>query len=416
MESKPRTNPAARAFRLWLAVGLAAWFGVVLADAPVVGAITLKLGEAWLVASDGVRRPAAEKASLQAGEAVETAASGHVHLRFIDGGTVAVRPGSRLVVLEYRDPASGGAVRFRLERGVVRSITGRFGEADRSRFRLNTPIVAIGITGTDFVVESSEQRTRAIVYSGGIIAAPFDDACTPGGLGPCVSPRARELTAAMGPFMLEIKRGDLTPALLPRNGLAAAEEARKTADAALPKTEALTQAVAVEAIPDIPLPAALAWGRWPQAAVWPDDDLTLPREEAAAGRERVAENSRYVLYRLPQTEPLPTQGVAQLTLAGAQAHLVQPGQALPAQVLDGQLSLDFAARRFATQLTLESQPTGRVPFAAAGALAPDGSFALIDWQTRVKGAWGAGGSGPSAAYLFERATPQGMLMGITQWR
>ena len=35
----------------------------------------------------------------------------------------------------------------------MRSITGQWGEAARDRFRLNTPIAAIGVRGTDFIVE-----------------------------------------------------------------------------------------------------------------------------------------------------------------------------------------------------------------------------------------------------------------------
>lgn len=394
--------------------------GLVRAAPTPVGTITLVLGEAWVIADDGQRHPAVKSATIQSGQTIETAASGHLHVRFLDGGVIAVRPASRLVIEDYRDPRTGGAIRFRLERGAVRSITGAWGETDHSRFRLNTPIAAIGISGTDFVVQGNDDLVRAVVYQGGIIVAPFDAACRPEDLGPCGGERARSLTAEMG-LMLELKRGNPTPILVPKNGLAAREEARRVAEsAALPKSETLTQAAAGQTLPapapvPAPLPATLVWGHWAHVPAWPDD-ATLPREAAAAGRERVAENSRYVLYRLPQTEPLPVTGVAQFTLAGAQAHLVRTDGVLPAQVLDGRLTLDFAGRRFDTALSLSAQPIGSVPFVASGTIRPDGTFSLIEWQNRLHGAYGVGGSGPTAAYLFERATPQGMFMGITQWR
>lgn len=389
------------------------------AGAETVGRITLKLGEAWLLGPDGARRPAANGAAVHVGEAIETAASGHVHVRFRDDALVAVRPSTRLIILAYADPAAQGAVRFKLEHGQVRSITGRYGERDRSRFRLNTPIAAIGIIGTDFTVATDERLTRIAVASGGIVAAPFDANCRPDDLGPCSGERTRLLTAAMGDLMLEIRADGSAPILVPRNGLAA-EAVRRVAEPPVSVAETVTQAQATEQISPLAQPpaqpATLAWGRWAHAPQWPGDTLARPREEAAAGRELVADNSRYGLYRLPQSEPLPASGVVTLGLAGAQAHLVRPDGVMPAQVQDGRLTLDFGARRFATQLNLSSQPTGQVPYAAAGAIAPDGTFSLIELQTRLKGAWGSGGSGPAAAYLFERATPQGMFMGITLWR
>jgi len=394
------------AMMLLLLTGRLAW-----AQAAAVGTVTLKLGEAWLVAADGSRRPAT--GPVHAGDTLETAASGHVHVRFADGGLIAVRPASRLVIADYADPAAGGAVRFRLERGQMRAITGGYGEADRKRFRLNTPIAAIGIAGTDFVTQTDAQLTRVAVLQGGIVAAPLGADCRADDLGPCAGPGARDLTAAMGELMLEIRAGEATPLLVPRNGLAAAQQAER-AVAAMQEAvdESITQVQAQARL----TPDTLVWGRWAHAPAWEGDTLSRPREEVAAGREQVAENDRYVLYRLPQAEPLSNAGIATLGLAAAQAHLVQSTGVAPAQVRDGRLTLDFTARHFSTTLSLDSVPTGPVPFTAAGPIRPDGTFSLIEWQNRLWGAYGTGGGGPSAGYVFERATPQGMFTGITLWR
>ena len=48
----------------------------------------------------------------------------------------------------------------------MRSVTGQWGEASRDRFRLNTPIAAIGVKGTDFVVKVENGKTFASVLSG----------------------------------------------------------------------------------------------------------------------------------------------------------------------------------------------------------------------------------------------------------
>lgn len=378
-----------------------------------VGEITLSLGEAWVVDDKGERREVRAQGAVHEGEAIETSASGHVHVRLVDGGLISVRPNSRLRIAEYGDPARGGAVRLQLEHGRARSITGRYGESDRSRFRLNTPIVAIGINGTDFLVDSNREVTQVAVFSGSIIAAPLDDACRPEGLGPCHTERARRLSADMGPWLLEIMPHKRTPRLLPRGEDFAQAPAKPVSPAAAELAVDLVKG-STPPLPSPADPAALVWGRWAHAPAWPEDRLP-EAGQVAAGRERVAENARYVLYRLPQNEPTPTQGRVQLGLAAAQAHLVQPQGVVPAAVREGRLDIDFAARVFATALTLDSAPTGRVSFAAAGALGPDGAFARTEFYTRIQGAYTTGG-GPAAAYLFEHATPQGMFMGLTEWR
>ncbi len=392
--------------------------GLVHAEPPVVGQVSLRLGQAWLIGAQGGRRPLEVEDPVRVGDLVETAASGHVHIRFVDGAVLSVRPNSRLHLADYGDPASGGAIRFKLERGVVRSITGRYGESDRHRFRLNTPIAAIGIAGTDFVVAGDERITRVTVTSGAVIAAPLDIDCRPEDLGPCNTPRALKLAADMGEVMLEIRPHAPAPQLVPKQDLALTEYARRVvSDKAAEASEALTSTAAEKGLGQAASkPAALVWARWDHAPAWPGDHLTQPRALAAEGRERVAENVRYALYRLPQPDPLPTAARLDLGLTAAQAHLLRPGEVLPARVLDGQLALDFALRRFDTRLTLESAPTGQVPFAAAGRIEPDGSFKLIEWQRRLSGAYGVDAGGPAAAYLFEHATPAGMFMGITQWR
>ncbi|MBK7991598.1 MAG: FecR domain-containing protein [Comamonadaceae bacterium] len=111
-------------------------------------------------------------------------------MRFVDGGRLSVRPASRLQIENYSHSATqpqGSAIKFRLDEGVIRSITGTWGEEARDRFRLNTPMAAIGIKGTDFVVKSDANATAASVYSGAILLAPLDDCAPP--LGSCQTGR-----------------------------------------------------------------------------------------------------------------------------------------------------------------------------------------------------------------------------------
>ena len=168
-----RQHHIARSLAAALAVAGAAVAAA--ATQPVVAEATLVIGVAHLAGSDGLRRTVDRGAEVRVGDRIETEAGGHVHLRFVDGARVSVRPSSRLAIEDYSHSQAGGAgaIKFRLEEGVVRSITGEWGESARERFRLNTPLAAIGIKGTDFVARAEDGRTAASVFSGAIVFSPL---------------------------------------------------------------------------------------------------------------------------------------------------------------------------------------------------------------------------------------------------
>ena len=158
---------------------------------------------------------------LKVGDQLITGAGGHVHVRFIDGAFVAVRPESQLTIEQYSykpEQPERSAVKFQLMQGTARSITGRAGEAAKDRFRLNTPVAAIGVRGTDFVVLTQDSESRAVVNRGAIVVAPIGQGCAAEGLGPCAGLFARELTPAMGDLMARVERGQIE--LVAARGLA----------------------------------------------------------------------------------------------------------------------------------------------------------------------------------------------------
>jgi hypothetical protein len=174
-----------------------------------VGEVTLVIGAARVVGETGNSAHVQRGLPVFAGDRIETEEGGHVHLRFADGAMVSVRPGSRLHIETYRYDSANpqdSAIRLQLERGVARSITGKGGEASRERFRLNTPIAAIGIKGTDFVVQATSEDVRVAVLSGAIVMAPVGVGCTMDAFGPCRTDAARTLSADMGRVMLELNR------------------------------------------------------------------------------------------------------------------------------------------------------------------------------------------------------------------
>ena len=152
-----------------------------------VGEVSLVLGRAYIERANG-RDLIETGTEIRVGDRVFTEGGGHVHVRFIDDALVSVRPSSTLDVVRYDYDASkpqNSAVKFELSEGVARAISGDAAKSARERFRMNTPIAAIGVRGTDFVVSANSRSTRALVNEGAIIMAPYSSECRSEALGPC---------------------------------------------------------------------------------------------------------------------------------------------------------------------------------------------------------------------------------------
>ena len=197
--------------------------------ATMVGEATLVIGVAKVISADGVERSVDRGTAIRVGDRIETGAGGHVHLRFVDGARLSVRPASRLQIENYSrasDASALTAIKFRLDEGVVRSITGAWGEAERDRFRLNTPVAAIGVKGTDFVVKSDGETTLASVYAGAIMLTPIAGVGCQTSFGPCLNGSEKLLSEDMKGQMLSLSRLQATPQLVPAVDLLAQRAVR----------------------------------------------------------------------------------------------------------------------------------------------------------------------------------------------
>lgn len=152
-----------------------------------VGQATLVIGQALLVNESG-RQALKTGMHVHSHDTIVTEANGHVHLRFIDDALVSVRPRSQLKIQAYHydeNHPEQSEVKFDLQSGAARAVSGRAAHAAHDRFRLNTPIAAIGVRGTDFIVSASNDRVRAFVNEGAIVVGAFSDLCQAAALGPC---------------------------------------------------------------------------------------------------------------------------------------------------------------------------------------------------------------------------------------
>ena len=424
-----------------------------------VGKVTLVLGQATLVSSNGVTSALQKGSSVKPGDRIETAGGGHVHIRFVDDALVSVRPSSRLIIEEYEyNPAKvlDSQVRFKLETGVARAISGAAAESAKERFRLNTPLVAIGVRGTDFVVNSQLDQTTAHVNQGAIVMAPLGAGCQASALGPCNTSAATLVSAQMGNVLAEYKDGlgqpELKPYFVRSTYFAAAPDpdvrsakspaspakvdvAAKPDNSVIQVTSVVSGGIftaAVEDLPHVPgpveppvlpptppappAPPALVWGHWVKPTG--SGDFSEPFRVAALGRDVTVGNNDYVLYRTPSDSGLtaiqPSLGTVGFQLQQAHA-LFRPwgGVNQEATAGTGTLSINFATRQFQTQLELNHAAAGAHTLASQGVVLSDGMFGGATATQKVIGATTL--DGKNAGYMFEKNVDSGVFNGITLW-
>lgn len=426
-----------------LSVPLTSWAQTPETDArAIVGEVTMVIGVARIAGADGAARKVERSGQIRVGDKIETDAGGHVHLRFVDGGRLSIRPASRLTIENYQHSAgdsSLSAIKFRLDEGVVRSITGAWGEAARERFRLNTPVAAIGVKGTDFVVRSDAENTAASVYLGAIVLSPLPGCAN--SVGPCQSGLEKLLSEDMKGQMLQLSRAQAAPQLVPAVDLLAQNIHRPTgagvsdasASAAAdkpPRPESgvvyasALQAIAgesrsVNGVVSDSNPGQLSWGRWSATPFIEGDQLSRSAADAAKGgtRESTLGNGIYGLYRSTSGAnavfaPAETSASFRLNAGAAQLNL-NDARTEPVRIDNATLTVDFARSTFATQMGLSSPSLGRDALDVSGKVQSNGYLLPQAGNGYAAGALSL--DAKEAGLFFEKSVPAGYLRGITLW-
>ena len=440
-----------------------------------VGEVSLVLGRAYRERGADRERLAAGDA-VRVGDTVYTEAGGHVHVRFVDDALVSVRPSSTLEIVRYDYDASRpehSAVKFELSEGVARAISGDAAKSARERFRMNTPIAAIGVRGTDFVVSANSGSMRALVNEGSIVVAPYSSECSSEALGPCAldaveltqntlqavevdqAARAPRLVASVSnrsAAAVRLPNADPATTPAPSEAAVASTEAPASSAAATSSdsTEVYLESVANEQVttvaantqpapvvpettpvvpepeplidftPTVALTAAdtassqLVWGRWSDSTAT-DNLFAIDLETAREGRKVTISGDGALLYR---SEPTGARVDRDLTLvkfdlASAQAFYDAGTGVVAMRVGGGDLELDFVERAFATSLLLDHAATGEINFRANGTIADGGYFRMKTDTQRVTGAVATDGS--EASYYFEQQLESGSVNGFTLW-
>lgn len=410
--------------------------------ADMAGSVSFIIGDANVAAGDGKSKAIARGDTVYVGQTLVTGPNGHIHLRMADGAFISVRPQSRLRIEEYRyDPAvpSNNRIKFVLEQGVARSITGKAGEAARENYRLNTPLAAIGIRGTDFVVQAAPDITRVTVQSGAVVMSPFGNDCLASTLGPCKSGTTRVLTAAMQNAYLELRSRNEAPLLVPAEKAlespnlvapprpeephASADKQSKTnsnidtrdaiREVTVDTIKSRVDAAAADVPP--PPPPKYWWGRYSNF-VKADGEGSVA-SVLAPGRELTVGNEVFILVReAGDVTFMPNSGVAKFQLANSEAYFMKDPKTLsPAQVSGASLTVDFGARRFDTALTVNGDGYSPVGIQASGRVTGQGELkGDPNTGTTVMGSMSR--FTDQAGYLFQRNLGGGLsVVGATRW-
>lgn len=460
------------AMSLALSLGASAGFASAVPSAAAVGEVSMVLGKAWLRSADGNKQLVKRGSVIAVTDTIETGSNGHVHVRFVDQGLVVVRPSSVLQIERYEYDAHNPAdsvVKLDLREGSARSISGEASHAARQNFRMNTPLAAIGVRGTDFVVSASRQTVSALVKEGAIVLAPFSSDCSAASLGPCSS-NALELAGDAGQIAV-LNANSLQAALLPRLDTELPDSLRGAAQPLLASkntpereedgggdiyTESVTS-LAVNrkisdgrqlaqvpppppppATPPPPAPPAvpitvtpvaaipteqltrntqLVWGRWFERGLATERITVSYAMAAVPGREISVGSESYGLFRsvgdVQDVNIKPGLGVIGFNLTQAQAILYTGGTRELMDVYGGLLNINFDERLFTTSLQLNHPATGKFEYSDAGRVFEGGTFRNRSDNKVTAGVLTV--DGKEAGYFFETSVPAGNIEGITLW-
>ena len=417
------------------------------AEPASVARVALAVGEATRVDAAGRAQPLRLGAQLAAGDRIITGKDAIAILVFSDQGRVSLRADTELVIQRYRVDPAGADTRLELElvRGAMRQISGDAARLQPERYRLNTPVAAIGVRGTDFLAKFAGGAMETLVHEGMIVVSPAAASCAAAGCGQSVTLSASDAGQYLRVLSSgEIERRAINPEDVERlfgirlaggdqrapgvvfvaGGGADAFRSLNGRDGWMGNGSDLAsdQFPDLSALPQSPppgpgaaLPAQLVWGRFSSADELP---MQLPVAFAIASQGRhvtVGELGRYVLWRDNPSGRLDPglSGQVQFNLAAAEAVFSGAGGLSEAQVRAASLAVDFDRSAFGAGVTVSHASTGDVAFSVNGRINDEGMFWAGNSAERVAGALSR--DGREAGYLFTKEHAQGTFRGVTLW-
>lgn len=394
------------------------------------------------------------------GDEVVTASDGYVYLKTVDNGFLILRPNSRARIVAYhvdREHPANTHVKLELLNGVARSISGEAVKQARQNFRFNTPVAAIGVRGTDFTVYTDQETSRVAVISGGIVVSGFAGSCGPEGSGPCEGKTSKELFASQVGQLLQVRKGQPAPQMLPSTGISPDVSAPPRNDEPVGKTSANSTGLPFSAsdvsldpqknsgllsrfqqfnnnnahtpqppvvvVPGTPQPqpnpSKIIWGRW-QPIVDQSAAIDLVKLKGD-NNQLMALNSYFAVLRSAGSFDMPATGNVGFALKQSEAYVLDEptNKFSTASLQNGKLQVDFGKATFATSFDVVTAQNQTFNYHAIGEVDKSGKLQggnqfIAPNNVSVSGALGDNGN--TAAYIFQgRIDDKRLTTGITSW-
>lgn len=429
------------------------------------GTVSFVSGAATLV-RDAQGHALANEDQVHEGDRLETGADGHVQLRMVDGAVLSLRSDSALSIERYRytpDAPEDSRANLALHYGVVRSISGEIGARSRERFRLDTPVAAIGIRGTDFSVLATDDVSRLSLSRGGVVMTPLSAQCRQGGLGPCLGRGAAELFDSQRRLLLEARLGEARAHLTSEGttpdefrpphpaekalnspqattsetasswtvsgnslpGASSYEEALEQAERYMAQTGLIAEAVARgnQASEIQPRDRGLVenptilWGRWSEFSEGDSKPLARLLHGSDQPRDNLLVNSVFgMVENTVDQRRLPDSGKAYFNLNRHETYIKRGDELETAAISHPGLVVDFEQQSFAARLDVHADSLdGPVPVVGGGALSRKGiMLSNSDSPSQMAGVIGK--EAAEAGLLFQYQIKPGTdAVGATHW-
>ncbi|KUJ75907.1 hypothetical protein AVO42_11580 [Thiomicrospira sp. XS5] len=405
-----------------------------------IGKVQLLLGQEATLIRDGEAQPVMADVGLREGDTLETGPATHIHLKMNDGAYIALRPQSELKIECYQsNPEKNLCMKFDLKKGNMRAVSGKGSHSDPQKYRLNTPVAAIGVRGTDFVTQIQNGSTLVRVLEGAITVTPYSEMCQASTLGNC----STELTGLLtqdDTFMLKAMPGTRPQQIALSHNMAnrsdvleqqsrekVAQEATKFGDVVqiLKDDPELVQKYLELAgysnqqdfdpqdKPDLSQSQVpLMFGTWNDYSV----GIARPYDEAREGRMVTVGNAAGALWRADGVYQ-PPSGKLDYNLTDSSAYIVTPNSAvIGADVTDGALSINFDKNELKTHINILPDDGRAINFSATHQLnRTDGVFAIGGDEGRIA-AGAISNDGQQVGYMINAPVEQGRLNAQTLWQ
>jgi hypothetical protein len=203
------------------------WPNLALAEECDLLPVESEEGASIIVAADGAKSELEVGDALGVGERIATGEGAWVDLRLCDGSGLRIGEHSKLAFEEAARPEEGYVGwAFELIKGSVLAVVQGEEKSERVKMRVRTPSAALGVRGTEFLVETdATEGTSLHTTEGEVLMGPASD------FGKLASLRGRELgkqfQSVARESMSRIAKGEARPRAARKFQLAELRRARK---------------------------------------------------------------------------------------------------------------------------------------------------------------------------------------------